>query len=72
MFLLHFLDVYINMVKYLQKVSLDLSINWRYLHQDLGKTRITWICHNVTCYHNFNALPHTLLYIFSQFNMDDI
>ena len=70
MFLLYFLDTYINMVKYLQKVSLDASINWRYLHQDAGKTWIIWIGHNATRYHNFNALPHTLPYIFSQFNID--
>ena len=34
----------------------------------------TRIGHNVTRYHNFNALPHALPhalpYIFSQFNMD--
>ena len=30
------------------------------------QTLQTWIGHNATCYHNFNALP----YIFSQFNMD--
>ena len=73
MFLLYFLDTYINMAKYLQKVPLDVSINWRYLHQDAGKTWIKWIGHNATRYHNFNplphALPHALLYIFSQFNM---
>ena len=37
------------------------------------QTLRTWIGHDATCYHNFNALPHvlphTLLYIFSQFNM---
>ena len=38
MFLLHFLDTYINMVKYLEKVPLDISINWHYLHQDAGNT----------------------------------
>ena len=38
MFLLHFLDTYKNMAKYLQKVPLDVSINWCYLHQDAGKT----------------------------------
>ena len=38
MFLLYFLDTYINLVKYLQRVPLDVSINWRYLHQDAGKT----------------------------------
>ena len=26
------------MVKNIQKVPLDVSINWRYLHQDAGKT----------------------------------
>ena len=26
------------MAKYLQRVPLDVSINWRYLHQDAGKT----------------------------------
>ena len=31
MFLLHFLDTYKNMAKYLQKVPLDVSINWCYL-----------------------------------------
>ena len=34
------------MVKYLQRVPLDASINWRYLHQDAGKTWLTWIDHN--------------------------
>ena len=38
MFLLYFLDTYINLVKYLQRVPLDVSISWRYLHQDAGKT----------------------------------
>ena len=38
MFFLHFLETYKNLVKYLQRVSLDVSINWRYLHQDAGKT----------------------------------
>ena len=58
------------MVKYLQRVPLDVPINGRYLHQNAGKTWITWISHNATCYHTFNALSHTLLYIFSQFNTD--
>ena len=26
------------MVKYLQSVPVDVSINWRYRHQDAGKT----------------------------------
>ena len=34
------------------------------------QTLETWIDHNATRYHNFNALPHALLYIFSQFNME--
>ena len=38
MFLLYFLDIYINMAKYLQRVPLDVSINWRFVHQDAGKT----------------------------------
>ena len=29
------------MVKYLQKVTLDVSIDWRYLHQDAGKAWIS-------------------------------
>ena len=33
-----FLDTYINLVKYLQSVPLDVSINWCYLHQDAGKS----------------------------------
>ena len=33
-----FLDTYRNLVKYLQRVSLDVSICWRYLYQDVGKT----------------------------------
>ena len=41
MFLLHFLDTYINMVKYLQRVAFDVSINWHYLQQDVGRTWIT-------------------------------
>ena len=70
MFLLHLLDTYINMVKYLQSAPLDVSINWRYFHHNAGKTWITWIGHNATRYYNFNALPHKLPYIFSQFIMD--
>ena len=38
------------------------------------QTLQTWIGHDATRYHNFNALPHVLPhalpYIFSQFNMD--
>ena len=30
----------------------------------------TLIDHNATRYHNFNTLPHSSPYIFSQFNMD--
>ena len=37
MFLFYFLDAYINLVKYLQRVPLDVSINWCYLYQDAGK-----------------------------------
>ena len=70
MFLLYFLDTYEKIVKYLKRIPLDVSINWRYLHQDARKTWITWIGHNATRYHNFNALPHALPYIFSQYNMD--
>ena len=33
------------------------------------QTLQTWIGHNATRYYNFNALPHALPYIFSQFNM---
>ena len=33
------------------------------------QTLHTWVGHNVTRYHNFNALPHALPYIFSQFSM---
>ena len=33
-----FFRSFINMVKYLQIVPLDVSINWCYLHQDAGKT----------------------------------
>ena len=38
MLLLYFLDTYVNLVKYLQRLPLDVSINWHYLHQDAGKT----------------------------------
>ena len=38
MFLLYFLDAFTNMVQNLQRVPLGVSINWRYLHQDAGKT----------------------------------
>ena len=38
------------------------------------ETMQTWIGHNATHYHGLTALPHaipnTLLYIFSQFNID--
>ena len=34
------------------------------------QTLKTWIGHSARCYHKFNALPHALPYIFSQFNMD--
>ena len=30
---------------------------------------LTWTGHNTTPYHNLNALPHALPYIFSQFSM---
>ena len=33
-----FLDAYINLVNYLQRDPSDVCINWRYLHQDAGKT----------------------------------
>ena len=37
------------------------------------QTPQTWINHNATRYHNFDALPHALrdalIYIFSQFSM---
>ena len=29
----------------------------------------TWIGHNATSYHNFNALPHALPYVFSQLSL---
>ena len=70
MFLLYFWDTYINNVKCLQRVPLDVSINWLYLHQDAEKSWITWIGHNATRYNNFNALPHALPYISPQFNMN--
>ena len=38
MFLLYFLDTYINLVEYLQRVPLDVSINWCSLHQNAGKS----------------------------------
>ena len=38
MFLLYFLDTYMNLVKCLQRVPLDVSTDWRYLHQDVRKT----------------------------------
>ena len=37
MFLLYFLDTYINLVTYLQRVPSDVSINCGYLHQDSEK-----------------------------------
>ena len=33
-----FSDTYINLAKYLQRVSLEVTINWHNLHQDEGKT----------------------------------
>ena len=66
MFLLNFSDSYIFLVKYLQRVPLDVFINWRYLHEDAGKTWTIRKGHNAMRYHNFNTLP----YIFSQFNTD--
>ena len=33
-----FSDTYLKMVKYLQRVPLDVSISWCYLHQDARKT----------------------------------
>ena len=41
----NFIYFYINIVRYLQRVLLDVSINWHYLHQDAGKTyseRLYW------------------------------
>ena len=61
MFSFYFLDTYINTLKYLQRVALDISIiNWYCLHQDARKNSITWIDHNVTRYHKFIAVPHVL------------
>ena len=57
------------MVKYLKRASWLVSIKGRYLHQDAGKTWISWISHNAALYDNFNALPHALSFIISQFNM---
>ena len=58
------------MLKNLQRVLLDKSIiNLHALHEDAGKTWMTWIGHNATCYHIFNVLPNGLLLIFSQFGM---
>ena len=36
------------------------------------QTLLTWVGHDATCYHNFNALPQVLPYIFSHFNMASI
>ena len=38
------------------------------LHKDMAtfQTLKTWIGQNATCYHNLNALPHVLPYIFSE------
>ena len=62
------------MVRYLQRVLLNVPINWLYLHEDAGKTCITSIGPNAMRHHNLNVLPlslvHALPYIFSQFNMD--
>ena len=63
------------MLKNLQRVLLDKSIiNLHALHQDAGKTWMTWIGHNATCYHIFITLPHwlshVLPFIFSLFDMD--
>ena len=58
------------MVKCLQGIQLDVSINCCYLHQDPGKNWITGRDHNATHYINFNALPHLLPYIFFPFNID--
>ena len=33
------------------------------------KTLRTWIIHNAMHYHNFDALPQTLAYIFSQHSL---
>ena len=41
MFLLYFLDTYISMADYLQIFPLNVSVNFRYLHQDAGKNWIT-------------------------------
>ena len=45
--------------------------NWGYW-KDIASFQALqkWIGHNATRYHNFNALPQALPYIFSQFNMD--
>ena len=60
-----------NMLKYLQRVPLGISIiNWHYLYQDAPKTWVTSIGHSATLYHSFITLPYALPYIFSQFNID--
>ena len=43
MFLLYFLDTYLNLVKYLQRVPWDVSSNWRYLHySEISNMRSYW------------------------------
>ena len=76
MFSLYFLDAYINMVKYLQKVHLEkvplnVSINLRYLHQDTGKNyseiskmRSYWKCSKATiCRHRSKIWRWSLTYL---------
>ena len=62
--LIHY--VYVDILSPLTKVIQIMfeCINTHY------QTLKTSVGHNTTRYHNFNALPHSLLYILSQFNMD--
>ena len=56
MFLSYFLDTYINLVKCLQRVPLDVSINWHCLHQDAGKT-YSEISNMRSCWKYFQKQP---------------
>ena len=61
------------MISYLEAngKACEIWLKWE-LMKDIAyfQTLQTWIGYNATHYHNLDALPHVLRYIFSEFNMD--
>ena len=56
-----YVDILFPLTKTIPIIFENVTTNYRTLQ--------TWIGHNAMRYHNVNALPHALPYIFSQFNI---